>query len=626
MRILLTLVALLGAVLASAWVVVDHRLTEWVRTGFEQAGADGHMQLRRASLAPPDRVVLRDTVLSDPVTGRAIAGFDEVELLFSLTWDGDRPVPELSEVRGHGGRVLLYADDEGLVLVRVIEHLVQLIDNLADPDAEERPRSEPLPRIVGDDVTLVFGAPGRVNRVVDHAWFSVGGTGDNVRVDAQIGPHGGWFATNIGRQGLLTVDVSDAAIDPTVLDIADAIGRELAHEYRPTGRLDLHVDLDPLTGKASARGELRDGTLFPDHVPFPLEEVHLPFVWEDGQLRVEEATLRVADGDVVVTLEDGPDAHRALISTRETGFRSELLDLIPGRETMHWLKCDDGGRLELFLDVRVDEVTEQADVTGWGGFYIESMSLGERDLPLRDVVGRFEVEPGELRFFNATARLAQGTLGFRGAFGLDDDHFDIELWGTELELRDVVPAFTAAGFDETEGVVAGWLDGEVAIAGFPGDRRGWTGNGRLAVHGGQLWDLPFFESTLQALSPGKAPSQESDRQRLDVEFEIGNARVTVPSGGLRLQSALLSYSGEGYVSKHGGLHLQLHALDNAVWKIVQENLLLDVEVDGTLAEPVVKIRPLKVVTGPLSGLFGWIPDLFKSSEEVASDEPGSEEP
>ena len=155
--------------------------------------------------------------------------------------------------------------------------------------------------------------------------------------------------------------------------------------------------------------------------------------------------------------------------------------------------------------------------------------------------------------------------------------------------------------------IAGWLQGEIrrmqGTLGVPGSV---VADGQASVRAGNFWPSPVFEAILKALTLDSSDAH----QRAEMQFDIRGEQIFVDS--LNIESDKLTLAGSGKVYFDGRLDFELVpitvplGLVGDLLEAVQQGLLVNLVVTGTLRDPRVIVMPVSVVTNPIRILVDYL--------------------
>jgi hypothetical protein len=647
---IVALVLLVGCLLAAgAWYVADRQATGFVQGKLEELRLSDLLAVERVRLPAPDVVRLGGVSLVDEVSGVEVAHLERLDVHLALP---GRP----QFISGEGGRALFTADGEHLVFARAIE---AALDRL-----QERPAEAPVPPEDTDeqrpwlppmefrDIAATLRLPGLSEVTLPGCTAFLHVTPDALLVDIDAGLDGGHVGLEFGQEGLRRITTRDLAVTP-VFALFLPVERELlADEVRPEGRLDLDVRLAHAGEhvEVAAGGVLRDATLRPARVPFPLTGVTLPFALERDVFRVREARATFEGGSLVASFEHAPEALTWRADVVDAGFRRAYLDLLPDHLDTSWLEVEDGGNLELHLRVEPD------GLRGWGGMLVQHVRIGPTLVPVEDMIGRFDVRGSVLTLEEASGHCAGGVVSVRGSVDVESGEIDAAASVYDLDVararaalvpvhRPLPPldgadagpgaaspgaggpvadgagaAAAAAGDpdavpEEARGI-SGWLQGSLVFQGRLDDPRLARGGGQFSVRGGNLWRVPMLDAILQALQLVRP--DEAERHRLTVLFDIAGRRYDIRM--LKLESPFLSLVGDGQLNRDGTLEIDIVPIKvplGYVGDLIEyiQSQLVRLEVRGTLRAPEVKVVPVKVVGRYAGRFWDWLGGVFSSEPE-----------
>jgi hypothetical protein len=608
-------------VLAAGWLVADAFATRWARSELAERAMMDVVSVRRVSLPMPDRLRVEDTDLRDPRTGEIVAHADTIEVRFAPPVLGGRGRLRAESVRGRGGRVLLARDGDTLGLVRAIERLIDDHDawvartwpDEGAGDVDEADASPfRVPPIVFEDVTAVLRVPGLPLETVPGCSLQVDHVDGDWRLLIEVGPDGGTILLVFDEHGLRRVRASAMPVSSAYTLFMPEDGELLARELRPEGLLDLTVRRRE-GGDYGAEGVLRQATLRPPRVPFPLERVSLPFTYEDERLHLREARLGFDGGELRTSIEHDPGGMVIALDVVDAAFRADYLDLFPQTRDLPWLRAEDGGNVELHLRIEQGETTR---VRGWGGVLVERMWVGETQVEVEDVVGSFDVRDTEVVLRETSGACAGGLVRVRGRTDAATGAIELDASLFDVDLAQVRRALSPP--ESLDGGLTGWLQGQVHYEGVVGDPDAGRGAGQLSVRGGNLWNVKVLNAILTSLGRGRP--EPSERHRLELRFAIRGDHYRIET--LRLESAFLSLLGEGRIKRHHELDIEITPISVPIGPLGDlleyvERQIVKVEVSGTLEDPRVDVIPVKAVTQPVGSVWSWLTGLFSSGPEPA---------
>ncbi len=641
LRIVAWVVLALCAIVGGAWLVADYKATAWCDDALAALHLTGIITAEHASLPAPDTVHIRGARLHDEVTGLEVGHVDDVVLRLAVPGlDGVASVTPLL-FTGRGGGVLLSLDGDTLVLARAIElmldHIFESLDLNDQPAASEpAPTATPsggrqfLPPMVFLDIEITLRSPGLPDWVIPDSSAFLQLRPDGIfSVDIDVGRDGGHVLLEFGEHGLNRLQTRQLAINPVFALFLPAEREMLTTQVAPEGLLDLDASgFDQSFPLAS--GVLREGTLRPPSVPFPVTEVTLPFELRDDHVRVTGANLSFDGGAAEASFDYGPDKLVWDLDVVNADFQATYVELLPDDLDLSWVRADDGGNVELHLHVETTHGNETAASTstlsGWGGILVNRLYFGPTQFEVEDMVSRFDLSDGKLIFQNASGHCAAGVLSMKGSLDLDTGEidgsasvFDVDIARMRRALDAEAPAALADAEDPTTRSLSGWLQGDVTYKGSIGDPRLATGRGQFSVRGGSLWRVPVLDAILDALR--MAPPGGDERQRVAVAFDIDGRRYIVRV--FKLESQFLSLVGDGKVNRDGTLEIDIVPIKvplGYVGDLIEyiQSQVVRIELRGTMTDPKVSVVPVQVVTKNVGRFWDWLGGMFSSEPEPAS--------
>jgi hypothetical protein len=632
LRILLVALGVVGLLVGGAWLAVDRSAVGMLRNELAVRGLQRLVQVESVTLPSLEEAQAGGITLNDPQTGLEVARVDHLSVDVSTAegWFS----PRVTVVRGGGGRVHIWRDEDGLPLVRALNALLATFSSGTDTGEEPPPPEQPpeqsgqpqpwhgAPHVILDDLEVTLTNQGEAPLVIPGCALRVNDSPDMVEVDIQAGGHGGSALLRFASGGLHHVQIKGMQLTPVCALFLPVDEQNLASELQPSGVLDLDLALLPGHGEATrAQGQLREAGLAPAMLPFPVGEATLPFLFENGHLSVNDAHLSFPGGTVQGSLQADAAGFVLDVSTQDALFRKEYVQLIPHYDEIKWLKPEDGGSLDLSLRITAREGAD-LDVDGWGGVFMERLRVGPSGVLVEDVVGSLDIHDRILDFHEVSGRCAGGGAQLSGTLNLHTGDFKADASIFDIDIAHLDRALEIPGSESRN--VVGWMQGSAHAEGHIGEVRRTRASGQVSVRGGYLWRVPVLDAVLRALSLARPEDKRSDS--LAVRFRVRGMTIYIDS--LLLNSESLSLQGEGRVSRDGDLDLKITPihmggmLGDALRYLQRQLVALDLT--GTYSDPHVRVRPLKAVTGPLGDLWDWICGLFGADEKPTS--PFTEEP
>jgi hypothetical protein len=614
LRILTTVIAVVCLSVAGLWFATDRYATTFVLDDLRDRGMDEHVEIGDIRLPSPGVVKLTDVRLRDPASGEVVGHVEEVEILLEFGEHGGWGPIAPTLIRARGGRAVLSLDEDGLQVTSLVKQLIKLHKDWVARQAdyvEKRP-----PPIEVRDVTIVLRGAGKPLETLPGCTVWVYPLDLGAQVIVQNGRDGGTLTMHFAPGGLRDLKVTGFEVSPQYGLFLPGNTAQLADEFRPRGILDfeLHRGLDE---RIEASGVLREAELHPPRVPFPLERVNLPFEYKDNRFRVKEARIGFEGGGLETSIDHTPESLTIALDVVDAAFRKDYLQLFPQAKDLTWLRCEDGGNVELHLVVEQRAGAEDISVRGWGGVLAERVWLGPTLVEVEDLVGSFDIRDDEVIFRETSGVCASGVVSLRGVLDIATGELEFDASVYDVELSRVRRAI-GIGEPDWRSVheVSGWLQGDLQYRGRAGAPEEGRGEGQLSIRGGNLWKVPVLSAVLTGLGLERPGPSES--HRLSMHFRVKGEGYHIDEA--RLESSYLSLIGSGRVRKNGEITMKIIPLTvplgplGRLLEYVQRQIV-SVEMAGTVSEPRVKVIPLRVVFGPLGGLFNWFGRLFSSDEE-----------
>jgi len=595
---------LLGLALSGVWLSAHDALDVVLRDQLEAYELQDVLGFESLGVRVDRTLEVRGGELRDPLNGRVVAHVDRLVIDYSVPWDGG-PAPEVRSLRGRGGRVLLHYEEGDLGLTRSIQGLIEGIERLlssAPSEPEPGPAGEPspLPELVFEDLELVVHTPGKPLELYPGSDVHIALGHEETHVDVTAGPGSGRLEMLFDGHGLRRFETHGLRVSPAVTAL-DQSGRDvLQRGFMPRGALDLVALIGPDGRTESAKGLLREASVESEHLPFRLGPATIPFDVAEGVMHIRAARLGFDGGEVLLSLEADYVSSRLQLDVEHAAFRKEFTGLIPGWDALAGLHCEDGGSFECHLQIDVTGAVDNPtiEITGGGGFHIEQALLEPIGLRFDHVVGRFDADESTLSFPELSARVCGGELRASGSLNLRDDGYQVTASLEDVDVAQLHEALRSVRRMKHD--VAGWLQGEVRARGRLGDASSTLADGQISVRAGNFWEAPTFEAILKALT---LSDSKSAHQRVEARFNVRGRQVFVDA--LRVVSDVLTLAGQGRVDFEGRIDFELVpitvplGLFGDLLEALQQGLLVNLVVTGTLRDPRVIAMPLSVVTNPV---------------------------
>jgi len=244
-----------------------------------------------------------------------------------------------------------------------------------------------------------------------------------------------------------------------------------------------------------------------------------------------------------------------------------------------------------------------------GRLRVPSTELNGRQF--QDVRGHLEYADVDavLRLSDLSGRIHQGQVAgsCEVTFGDSRTEYDLSLVVREMSLSDLLNATRAADAVPLE--ATGVVSGSLYLSGPAGDKTSRRGGGDVFINQGQLFQLPLFLEILEA-SQVEAEDPLAQQQARVKFFLQGD---TLQLDRLEMRGGGLSILGVGTLGLDDDqLDITLLTAKPTEWPelpLITEFLqgatreLMEVRVEGSLAEPRVRGRPLRSVDSALRTLF-----------------------
>jgi hypothetical protein len=614
LRIVATVIAVACLSTAGLWFAADRYAGSVVLEDLRDRGMDRHFEIAEIRIPKPGVIRISDARLRDPDTGEVVAQVDEVEILLEFGSHGGWGPIAPALIRGRGGRIVLSVDDGDLGLVRLCKQLVVLHNEWATRQVDYVDKR--APPIEVRDVDIVLRSAGLPLETLSGCTVWVNDMDVGSQIIIENGSRGGILTLWLGPAGLRSLKVSGFAVSPEYAMFLPGKSGKLAEEFRPRGILDfeLHRGLDE---ELEASGVLREAVLTPKLVPFPLERVNLPFEYKDRRFSIKEARIGFEGGELETSIEHTAESLTVALDVVDASFRKDYLQLFPQVRELTWIRCEDGGNIELHLVVEQRGDAEGLSVRGWGGVLVDRVWLGPRLVEVEDLVGSFDIRDNELIFRETSGVCASGVVQLRGLLNIESGELEFDVSVQDVELARVHRAMGMPEPDWRGGIgITGWLQGDLQYRGRLGAPEEGRGEGQLSVRGGNLWKVPVLSAVLTAL--GLERPGPSEAHRLSMRFRVRGEGYRIDEA--RLESSYLSLIGNGRVRGNGEIDMDIIPLSvplGPLGKLLEfvQRQIVKVELGGTVGDPQVKVIPLKVVTGPIGSFFGWVGSLFNSDPE-----------
>ncbi len=606
--------------IASAALFLNASLSDFIRDQIDVVGLGDVVHFKELRASSKNSARARGATLTDPETGRVVAHVDRVDVRLDVPWNNG-PDVRLASIKGSGGRVLLRYEEGDLGVVRAIGALVDgifaLIESLQSDEPEPDQESAPYPELLFEDLELVVFSEGYPLQRYSNSTVSIFETPElGVDVVLTTGLDGGTLELHFGEAGFLGFETRGLRVSPAVNSLDPMSQDILASGFEASGFLDSLVDLV----EERAYGTLREAYVVTTYVPFILGPATIPFdVDKDGVLRIEKARMgfQPAEGvdtgeevrrDVQLSIEARQHDALILVDVDGAEFEEKFLQLIPGYEEWEGVRCSDAGSFECHMQLALNDITGEVEslVTGDGGLHIERVDIDDGGLVLEDVVGRFEVtEQQVLSFPEISARVCGGRVRVSGTLDLLTDEFRVSVSVEDIDAGQLHHwrQRETGRVDE----IAGWLQGRIQGQGTLHQPETFVADGQISVRAGNFWDTPAFEQILKVLTL----SQNVDaHQRVQADFTLRDKVFRVQP--LDIQSDVLSLTGGGSIRFNGRMNFELRpapvgfGMVGEVLDTLKEELLVKLEVRGTVNDARVTAIPLNIVARPFRSFWNFL--------------------
>lgn len=622
-RLAVTL-ALAALLLAAGRLVLEGAAEGRARAELERLGLAPHARFQRLEASLPTRLGAAELELLDPWDGAVVGRLAELAAEFAPGPAGGL-LPAFQRVVGRGGRAEIRtgADDVREVpFVRAISGLVSAILE-ATPDT---PDDVWGPLVALRDIEAVVWAPGQslLRYPLVDVEIQYDGTRQSTPVRIRTVDDGGELVLTFVDEGLAAISTRDLRVGPALaLILGGEWGPALGALLGASGRLDLDAR-GLFDGEPSFHGELRDAVLEPPGLPFPLDVERLAFELRDGQLRIEPTRVHFPDGVAQVSVGGTLDHVLARLAIPDARFRASLLGLLPSGDDLGGFGCADDGSYELFLELETVGSAADGEVelklTGRGGVHISQLWWERPRLEIHDLLGRFEVRQDELVLTDLSATLGGGRVRGAGLIGLSEGSFDLSLSAEDIDvgvLHDAVH-----GPDAPDLRPSGYLQGDLSARGRFDDLFASEATGQFSVRAGRFMETSLLMSIFRSADvDGVEPR---DDQRIVAAFQLLGRRLFLDPLAVDLGS--LGLTGSGWVDERGGLSLDLVLVRDPggvlgdLLAFLQRNLLLAVEVRGTLAGPTVRTYPVAVLTRSLTLAVEFLAGMMSEAEAAGGND------
>ncbi|HVY62682.1 MAG TPA: hypothetical protein VHF22_13570, partial [Planctomycetota bacterium] len=459
---------------------------------------------------------------------------------------------------------------------------------------------------------------------------------------------------------------STATLTVRGLELDDRLARELPPglakvfaRVRPQGRLDLETRLlgAGMALEPAVSGRLEGGAFLLDFFPLAATTLTAEIRADAREVRIERLRGKIGEGRLEgegrIELASGPAAEAgeglagARFSARvaDLPLDARLVDAFPerlrktledlglgGRATLDLRGAFDpaarpGGLLSYAAEVglaraKLDVGLALTDIEGtidahgsWplearpapdieGGFRVRHALWKEQDL--ERFSGRFASGPELFEVKEIRGELLGGVVeGEFYAFGESP-----RMYGAELSLAGGQLERARVHYGQRK--AAGLVEGRLTLAGSPaegGVEASLKGEGALRVKDGRLYELPTFAGIFSVLS-GELPAKPVfDDARVDLALD--GKRLLVERA--EFSSPVLSLFGTGtivdgqadlrVVPEIGRPWFNRIPIFGTLWGTLKGNLFLELEVKGSLDDPAVVARPVKMLYEPALWFF-----------------------
>ncbi len=320
-----------------------------------------------------------------------------------------------------------------------------------------------------------------------------------------------------------------------------------------------------------------------------------------------------------------PEAERAELDVAAHGFvlTDKLLDAIPNVGERIREAAQPHGTLSLNGKILYDGSAEEP-LRYMLNVDVYDASLTLKRLPLDALSGRLLVTRNrvESRDFSGSTCGGhfEGALAIRYNAIAEPATYRAEVRFDRVDLAELIGRLTGESRD-----IGGLMDGDIEIGGTIEDLKGSTGEGRVSLSEGNLWQTTFFVSLLNLLHLA-IPTEGAPSVAGQASFRFARGNVEVEE--FELVGDGLNLSGQGTVGLDGKLALTMVAVGAPTertgipvissvvgWALkAVERELLRIDVSGTFAKPEFRSQVLSQITWPLTKLGSVLYSPFVRGE------------
>jgi hypothetical protein len=257
-------------------------------------------------------------------------------------------------------------------------------------------------------------------------------------------------------------------------------------------------------------------------------------------------------------------------------------------------------------EVRIDSMhIEDLQITGIRGPYrINDTSLTLGGVPNAPRQGQAPLNPAPIE-----GRLFGGSVAIRGGMNLSDAAFAVNMSLQNAKLAEVLSEFQdAKGELPTDS--SGNLSAQMYLEGILGTKELLRGNGKAAVNGAKMYELPLVVQLLNVVSI--TPTEEAAFTNGEAVFNLNEDLIVFED--LKLYGSLIALHGSGMLDGRKELNLRFDTRvspRNTFTRIVrplgdQPYTLWTIDVNGPLSDPKVKGRTLEGVGNTFQQILGRV--------------------
>jgi len=395
--------------------------------------------------------------------------------------------------------------------------------------------------------------------------------------------------------------------------------------FSPSGRADAFCIIDmsePASPVRTVRLDLDHASARLNAFPYPVKNLTGKIIFEQDIITLENISGQAGNGtfrisgvkSIKTPAEDTMPEERFNLTLRDIALDGTLRAALPADWIDRWLEYRPHALVSAELGITLGK-DGSFTITPGSTASIKGAAL--KGTPLPDSQFNLAIGNNTITITNLEGSYYAGQVKGRLKYEIDSDTFDtaVQVYNIDLkQLNDDIRLWKEE--------IRGFVSGGVTLSGLTGDINTWKGETTpdVQVNHGQLANIPLFTQLIISLLNLRWPGGDTlTDARLAAKLQGGRIKFSE----ITLTGTAVPVTGAGKVyldgrikmdfytsNKGGGGFINMIPVVNVVYKFTigqltsrLKNLIIQVEVTGTLDEPVIKAVPFASALAPIDSLL-----------------------